>query len=129
MKRLGWFAVAGGIGFLVDAGTLAVLLATTALGPFPSRIVAIAAAMLATWIVNRSFTFGASPHSRAAEGTRYGAIGLTGAAINYAIYSGLILALPGFSPVLAVALSSGLAMLWSWLGYSRFVFGTSSPSK
>lgn len=129
MKRLGFFALAGGIGFLVDAGVLAVLLATTPLGPFLARLVAIGAAMGVTWIVNRRFTFDDSPHSLAAEGARYGGVGLSSALLNYAVYSAIVLALPRFHPVFALAVSSGLAALWSYFGYSRFVFGGPSGSK
>ncbi|QRM53909.1 GtrA family protein [Sinorhizobium sp. BG8] len=123
MRKLLWFAVAGGTGFLVDAGMLAILLSLTPLGPFAARIVAIAVAMAATWMINRSLTFGRSRHSLATEGARYGSIGLSSALLNYGIYSGLLLAVPELPPLVAVALSSGLATAWSWFGYSRFVFG------
>ncbi|MCF3642541.1 GtrA family protein [Rhizobium sp. TRM95111] len=129
MRRLLAFAVAGAIGFLVDAGMLALLLAATPLGPFLARIVAIATAMAVTWFVNRRVTFGRSPHSLASEGARYGGVGLSSALLNYAVYSGLVLALPWLNPVLAVAAASAVAMVWSYLGYSRFVFGAPSASK
>ena len=49
MRKLIHFAIAGGIGFLVDAGILSALLALTPLGPFLARLVAIAeVVMMAT---------------------------------------------------------------------------------
>ena len=129
MKRVVLFAVAGGAGFLVDAGVLALLLRATPLGPFVARIVAIAAAMLFTFWLNRTFTFGRSGRSFAAEGTRYGGVGISAALLNYAVYAVILLVFPAVWPVLAVAVASVVAMVWSFLGYSRFVFGASAPSK
>ncbi|MEW9617032.1 GtrA family protein [Shinella sp. S4-D37] len=129
MKRLLFFAVAGGAGFLVDAGVLALLLHMTALGPLVARIGAITAAMLFTFWLNRTFTFGRSDRSLAAEGARYGGVGISAALLNYAVYSAIVLAFPGFPPVFALAIASAAAMAWSFLGYSRFVFGASPPSK
>ena len=129
MKRVVLFAVAGGAGFLVDAGVLALLLWATPLGLFVARILAIAAAMLFTFWLNRTFTFGRSERSLASEGARYGGVGISAALLNYAVYSAILLAFPAFPPVLAVAVASLVAMAWSFLGYSRFVFGASPPSK
>ena len=129
MRRVLLFAVTGGAGFFVDAGVLALLLRATSLGPFLARVAAIAAAMLFTFWLNRTFTFGRSAHSLGAEGARYGSVGLSAALLNYAVYSAIVIACPGLWPVFAAALASLAAMVWSFLGYSRFVFGTSSSRK
>ena len=129
MRRILLFAVVGGAGFLVDAGVLALLLHVSPLGPFSARIVAIAAAMLVTFWLNRTFTFGRSDRSLAVEGTRYGGVGISAALLNYAVYAVILLVFPAVWPVLAVAVASVVAMVWSFLGYSRFVFGASASSK
>ena len=129
MRRILLFAVVGGAGFLVDAGALALLLHVSPLGPFSARIVAIAAAMLVTFWLNRTFTFGRSDRSLAVEGTRYGGVGISAALLNYAVYAVILLVFPAVWPVLAVAVASVVAMVWSFLGYSRFVFGASASSK
>ncbi|MXO01378.1 GtrA family protein [Shinella zoogloeoides] len=129
MRRILLFALVGGAGFLVDAGVLALLLHVSPLGPFSARIVAIAAAMLVTFWLNRTFTFGRSDRGLAAEGTRYGGVGVSAALLNYAVYSAILLVFPAVWPVLAVAIASLAAMVWSFLGYSRFVFGASASSK
>ena len=123
MKRLFWFVLAGGTGFAVDAGLTHLLIAMTPLGPFAARIPAIAAAMAATWFLNRTLTFGQSSTSLAAEGFRYWAIGVTAALLNYTVYSLLIHRLPDLQPVAAIVFSSLAAMAYSFFGYSRFVFG------
>ena len=123
MKKLIWFAFAGSMGFAIDAGTLTALLHVTSIGPFIARIISIAVAMAATWVINRTFTFGKSKRNLASEGARYGLVGLLSALVNYAVYSACLLAFPELWPVLATAIGSGVAMLVSYFGYSRFVFG------
>lgn len=122
MKRFGWFLIAGSIGFLADAGMLALLLDATALGPFAARVVAILFALVVTWGFNRAITFGRSRFPLLLEGARYGTIGLLSALLNYAVYAGLLLALPLLHPLFALAIASLAAMAFSWTGYSRFVF-------
>lgn len=123
MKRLFLFTVAGGLGFVSDAGMLALLIWAMPIGPFWARVVAIAFAMCVTWIFNRSLTFGKSDRSLASEGARYGGVGLVSALANYAIYSAILLGFPGLYPVIAAAIASVAAMGLSWFGYSRLVFG------
>jgi putative flippase GtrA len=122
MKKLLRFGIAGGIGFLVDAGVLSLLLQTTPLGPFLARLVAIALAMATTWVFNRTFTFDRSGHSLAVEGFRYGSVGVTAALVNYGLYSSLLLTLPDLQPITAMVLATAASVLFSFFGYSRFVF-------
>jgi putative flippase GtrA len=122
MKKLVRFGIVGTAGFFIDATVLWLLLETTSLGPFAARAVAIAVALVATWYLNRSFTFGASRRSIAVEGFRYGSVGLVSALVNYLIYSGLLLSLPILQPMAALVVASIAAMAFSFFGYSRFVF-------
>ncbi|MDM9619421.1 GtrA family protein [Rhizobium sp. S96] len=122
MKKLLRFAIAGGLGFVVDAGILALLLHATPLGPFLGRLIAIAAAMTVTWLFNRTFTFDRSPHSLAAEGFRYGSVGVTSALVNYGLYSALLITLPALQPLAAMVFATAASMFLSFFGYSRFVF-------
>lgn len=122
MKKLARFAIAGGIGFVIDAGVLAALLHLTPLGPFLARLIAIAVAMAATWIFNRTFTFGRSGHSLAEESFRYGSVGITSALVNYGLYSALLIAVPGLQPLAAMVAATAASTGFSFFGYSRFVF-------
>lgn len=123
MRKIAFFVLAGGTGFLVDAAVLLLLLRFTPLDPFSARLAAILVAMACTWAINRTFTFGPSGRSMAAEGTRYGGVGLASAALNYLIYSAALLIVPGLPPVAALVIASALAMAFTYFGYSRFVFG------
>jgi putative flippase GtrA len=122
MKRLIWFAIAGGSGFVTDAAVLALLLHATPLDPFSARLIAIAVAMCVTWLLNRTFTFGKSGRHVLSEGARYGGVGVTSAILNYAVYSAVLIAFPTVPPLAALVIASAAAMAFSYFGYSRFVF-------
>ncbi|MCY0093066.1 GtrA family protein [Hoeflea ulvae] len=123
MRKIAFFLFAGAVGFTVDMGVLWMFLDSGLLGPFSARVLAIGSAMLSTYGINRTFTFGASHRKVAVEGARYGSVGIASALLNYAVYSASLLSLPGISPYLALILGSGSATVFSYLGYSRFVFG------
>lgn len=122
MRKLFFFGLAGSIGFIVDVGVLLLLLRFTPFGPFSARIFAIAAAMCCTWVFNRNFTFQKGGRSVAKEGMRYGSVGITSALINYAVYSGLLIQFSELRPIFAVIVASAVATIWSYIGYSKFVF-------
>ena len=91
IRQIFFFAVAGVVGLLVDIAVLYAL--RGAVGPFYGRVVSFSAAVLATWLVNRSITFGdrRSGLSRRREFTAYFTLMLAGGAVNYATYSALVL--------------------------------------
>ena len=122
MKRLALFAIAGGGGFLIDAGVLWLMLNFTPAGPFLARAVAIVIAMNFTWFFNRSYTFGASVRSVTREGMRYGTVGAVTALTNYGLYAGLLFSMPLLQPLAALVFASIGAMGLSFIGYSRYVF-------
>ena len=122
MSRVLRFAVVGGIGFIADAAMLALLLATTPLGPFLARLASVGFALCVTWLCNRTVTFGPSARGMVVEGARYGSVGVTTSIVNCLVYCGLLLAIPGMPVLVALALASLAAMALSYLGYSRLVF-------
>jgi putative flippase GtrA len=121
-NRLLKFALTGGIGLLADAGALALLIKVLGLDPFTARLIAIAFALAVTWLINRNFTFGKSQHSLGGEALRYGGVGIAGSAINYVIYSAILIAAPQMGAFLALCLASAAVMVLSYAGYSRLVF-------
>ncbi|MDF1608399.1 GtrA family protein [Hoeflea sp. YIM 152468] len=122
MRKIAFFLFAGAIGFAADMAVLWVFLHFDLLDPYTARVLAIGSAMLCTYMINRTFTFGASHRRVAVEGARYGSVGVASALINYAVYS-LLITLIDISPYVALILGSGSATVFSYLGYSRFVFG------
>lgn len=122
MSRVARFLVAGGIGFLADAGMLAMLTGPLRLDPFLARLLSICFALGVTWLINRTMTFGPSGRHVAVEGARYGSVGIGTSIVNYAVYSALIAAFPALPPLAALVAGSAVAMALSYLGYSRLVF-------
>lgn len=91
IRQLFFFAVAGVIGLLVDVAVLYAL--RGAIGPFYGRAVSFFAAVVATWLVNRTLTFRdrRSGLTRRREFTAYFTLMLAGGAVNYATYSAMVL--------------------------------------
>jgi putative flippase GtrA len=122
MLKLIKFGFAGVAGFLVDGGTLSGLLHFTPLDPYSARVIAIAVAMIATWLINRHLIFGPSQHSVAYEAARYGSVGLVGSLLNYTIYAAILTVLPQMGALFALVIASGCVAVFSWFGYSQLVF-------
>jgi putative flippase GtrA len=138
LKRYASFAISGGVGFTVDVGMLNVLAVGFGMNAYLARVIAIGCAMMATWQINRRVTFRdrvkrGSARDLASEGGRYIAVALVSAVVNWGVYAATIRAVPVVAPWLGNALGellptfgavvgSGVAMLVSYYGYSRFAF-------
>jgi putative flippase GtrA len=83
------FGMVGGSGTVVDGGILTVAIHLGA-GPYLGRVFGIFAAIVWTWLLNRSVTFSAWTRPTFGEFARYFGISLIGACINYGVYSTLI---------------------------------------
>jgi putative flippase GtrA len=123
------FVTAGAVGFGVDSLLLLTLVHGTGWQPMLAQLAAFAVALLATWLINRMWTFrpaasDKSPRGIGAEFLGYCGVQLTGAAANFAIYA-TIVALTGHSMVqLLVALAAGSAagLVINYFGARKFVF-------
>ena len=123
------FGVVGGVGFIVDAGTLWLFL-SQGFNPFLARGLSFPTAVLVTWVLNRSWTFASSaPQGRIRELRGYIAVQLTGAAVNYAAYSAVIGGLGASAPVIfaGVVVGSVVGMFVNFWGARRFVFVSAPP--
>lgn len=133
-KGVGAFALAGGLGFIVDAGVTTALAGVGA-GPVAARAPAIVLALLTTFVINRRFAFAPSGRGLAAEFARYVAVSAAGAAINIAAYliAAAVLTRAGLSAPsaapLAVAIGSGAGMVANYLGYRGFAFAPAPPPR
>ena len=97
------FAIVGTLGFVVDAGVLALVLQSGLAGFHAGRCLSFLAAASFTWALNRRFTFADRAASRGNRGTqwaRYVAAMSAGAAVNYAVYA-LVLAWAGYTALIA----------------------------
>ena len=116
------FGLVGAIGFAVDAGVLQLLL-LAGWDPLSARAVAIPVAVFATWLLNRSFTFpGAQQGPALASLVRYAGVSATGAAVNFAVYTALVIV--SLPPLAALAVASIVAMAVNYLGSKHYAFAT-----
>ena len=122
MNRIVRFLCVGAVGFFADAAMLALLTSILGIEPLIARCLSIAFALMVTWLLNRTHTFGSSSRGMAIEGARYGGVGVATSLFNYAIYAALLLAAPATPPLVALVVASAAATLLSYLGYSRLVF-------
>ncbi|HEX5959295.1 MAG TPA: GtrA family protein [Hyphomicrobiaceae bacterium] len=110
------FVLSGTLAFITDAGILKLLTASLGMHPLLARLVSLSFAHVVGWLSHRRFTFRLTAPPTLRELARYIGVQSTVAVLNYAIYSAIILARPGIEPVLALFISSGVAMFFSYFG-------------
>lgn len=122
IREVLFFAISGGLGFLVDTAVLYLLI--DSLGPYIARCFSFVSAVLFTWLFNRSITFkGKSSNMKPrAEFLSYLVLMLGGGAVNYGLYSWLVSAykLVSEHPVIGVAAGS-IAGMFVNLATSKFL--------
>ena len=121
--RLFRFALVGGVGFIVDATVLTLLVNGLGYDHYASRAVSFSLAVTVTWLLNRRWVFQAgSPTGREYSG--YFAVQLLGAFINLGVYVLVIELVPALAaiPVVPLAVGSAVAMFSNFLLARRFVF-------
>lgn len=119
------FGLVGTVGFAVDGGLLHLLVAYGGWGPLVARLVSFPLAVLATWWLNRQFTFaGRDRGGLLASLARYVMVSLLGTAVNFGVYTGLVMgsAAMAAQPLVPFAIASILAMAFNYLGSKHFAF-------
>lgn len=124
------FCVVGAAGFLVDAGILAILTGALGWNNIIARVPSFLIAVFTTWRLNRRLTFPHLPsdtrRSSLREFANYLSVGLAGNLLNFWIYSALILTILARQPIVALAVASLVALVFSYFGYSAWVFSRKS---
>lgn len=110
------FLLSGSLAFVIDAVILKLLTAGFGLHPILARFFSICIAMTVGWRAHRRFTFRLTTPPTLAEFARYAAVQWTVAAINYGIFVLIVLAWPALEPLVALFVSSAIAMVFSYLG-------------
>lgn len=118
------FLISGILAFATDAGILLALTNGAGLDPFFARLVAIACAMIVGWLAHRRWTFRVLTPLSFGEFGKYASLAWGVSALNYGIYAGLLIALPTIPVLLAMTISSAIAMAVSYVGMRFGVFAT-----
>lgn len=127
LKHGAGFITSGLIAFSTDAAVLWLLTRLSGLDPYSARAIAILTAMAVAYFAHRRLTFSVSHPPSAMEFMKFASVASTANAINYAIYAGMLLLIPGCTPLQALLVASIVAMAVSYFGFRFGVFKKSRP--
>ena len=123
-RQLIRFLFVGGIGFLIDGGLL-FLQIWLGINPYLARFVSFPIAVVATWRLNRFWTFPqADRASPSLQFNRYLAVQVVGALCNYIAYASVLAANDETTGAAALgfALGSAIGLIVNFLGARIIVF-------
>lgn len=114
------FCLVGSIGFIVEAIIIETIKFLLPIFLIYVRLLSFPCALLVTWILNRMFVF-ESKNSKTKEIIKYTFIQTTGAFLNIAIYTTLLITNSFFKeyPVIALGIGSGVALISNYT-FSKF---------
>jgi putative flippase GtrA len=113
------FGLVGTAGLCFDASLFMLLAGHSLPEPF-ARAIALTAATVLTWRLNRRFTFGESARRDAFEGGCYGMVALCAQGLNFIAFLALRAALPDTPALVSLFAAAACAALFSYTG-QRFV--------
>jgi putative flippase GtrA len=119
------FILVGGVGFGIDYGVLRLLVTEWGWHWALARIPSFGLAVCVTWILNRTLTF-ASSNRWAGESFRYLVAQSIGAAINLAVFSGIVM-VSGAGTLLVPLVVGAAAGLVSNFLMSKYVVFSERP--
>ena len=115
------FAVSACLAFALDAGILWSLIQFD-IDPLGARIVSMAVALVAGWLVNRTWTYADPNPPTFVEFGRYAASGALSIGVNYAAFALMLILWPVVNPFEALIMGTGVALAVSFGGYCIAVF-------
>jgi putative flippase GtrA len=129
VRQIPSFVVVGSIGFCVDAGLTVLLAKGFDLSPLLARPPAVIAATVATFLLNRAFTFRGGRGDWPGALFRYCLVAASGQTLNYAVYvialfvmGALGMAQSSAAIAFSVACGAGAAMFLTFAGFRSFAF-------
>jgi putative flippase GtrA len=125
-RHWGGFVLSGGTAFVIDAG-VTTLFVHLGVDRFSARVVGIAVAMVAAWLMHRRVTFDMHTARSWGEFLRFAAVALGANIVNFAAYSVLLLAFPALHYFAAIVIATAVATVLSYLGFRLGVFREPPP--
>ncbi|MEM7619201.1 MAG: GtrA family protein [Pseudomonadota bacterium] len=117
------FCISGCVGFIVDAGLLQLGIGL-GFGAIESRIFSLAVALTVTWVLHRNYTFKALAQEPMSQYGKFIIVGLSGAALNFLIFTGILISQPPITPFIALVIASAIALIANYLGSRYFAFSS-----
>lgn len=119
LGHLSRFLQVGALAFFVDAALLWALIYQLDMAPIISRVLSFMATIAVTFVLNARYTFVVS--MRHSSKVRYVVIQCSGAAINFIVYSWLVLA-ELLGPLWSLVVGSALSSAHNFFMMRHFVF-------
>ena len=123
--RFARFAVAGAVGFLVEAVIITWLVSGLDMNIFVARAVSFSLAVTSTWAINRNFAFaGLQQERKGREYSAYFLVQMIGAALNLTVFVAVVSAWPQFraTPVIPLAIGAAPALIFNFVASQSWVF-------
>ena len=127
-KGLVRFLTVGVGGLSVDIAILW-LLERAGIGHVVARAISLSVATLATWALNRQFTFGESGRRAGIELGRYALVALVAQSVNFAVFVALTAIWPALNHSIAAVIGAVIATGFSYTGQRFFTFAPQTPPK
>jgi putative flippase GtrA len=116
------YCIVGALGFAVDWSILQFCVRVFGVGPVVARVFSTFAALTATWLLHRQFTFSVASQINFSEWFRYMLSNGVGALVNFCVYSGMVLVWPRLGLTIPLAIASVVALAINYFGAAYFVF-------
>jgi putative flippase GtrA len=115
------FLAVGGIGLATDI-VLFTAMVWLGLDPLVAGFLALVAATVVTWRLNRAFTFARSGRRQGEEAVRYAAVTVVAQGTSYAVFAVLVLTTLSSLPQAAIIAGAAVGALISYNGQRLFAF-------
>lgn len=122
IRHYGGFVLAGLLAFAADAAILEGLTRGADVSPYIARVVGISVGMIVSWLVNRTVTFAVHAHPSIGEFLHFAAVSWMAQLVNYLVFAGILVAVSGTLPFVALVIASAVSMLFSYSGFRYAVF-------
>jgi putative flippase GtrA len=122
------FLFVGSLGLLVDL-SIFTLISWCGVHPLVARLGSLAVATVATWRLNRAFTFDRSGRSQGEEAMRYVVVVVLAQTTSYAVFAALVLSVASRLPQAAVIAGAAVGALMSYTGHRLFAFAPRTQSQ
>lgn len=125
LGRFTRFALAGGIGFIIEAAIITWLVVGLGLDVYLARLISFSVAVTATWSINRNFAFaGLQQQRKGREYSSYFLVQIAGAAVNLGVFAVVIALYPKLRamPVIPLAVGAIVALAFNFTASRVWVF-------
>jgi putative flippase GtrA len=138
MQQIGVFSLVGATGFFIDTGLTLLFADVFSVSGYVARVPAIIIAVIATWFLNRTWTFRSKDPRVLSEFARYGLASVVTSVFNYAIFCGVLAALAyqgiardtdRLSIAIGMIAGSGAAAVLNFVLSKFFAFARPAPPK